>query len=231
MKIIIRIFMLVIFWGIAAYLLYPAFDTWKKHEEGIPRHYSWLRIIVCGYFGIAFLFGPIAGIYDLISPSDTSSNNQTEETKTKDNSDNIEKEQAEQQQKENKAADKQKKFNAKVNKYLKKSLREDQNFFAKGDKRYNYSPFINSIKYTGQDNSDRANVQVNTDFIELDNESKSAVAEKVQGVIGATLATVKDDYTQEEQNQGAGLFFYFGKRAVGHSKLWNSHKYKWYNFD
>ncbi|MDF7668500.1 hypothetical protein [Lactobacillus sp. ESL0703] len=165
-----------------------------------------------------------AKIEETMKTKTITSNSETAEQKQQDK-------QAEQQQKENEAADKQKKLNAKINKELKKSLKEDQNFYVKGDKRYNYSPFISSIKYTGQESSDRANVQVNTDFIELDNESKSAVAEKVQGVIGATLATVKDDYTEEKQDQGAGLFFYLNKRAVGHSSLLNSHKYKWYNIN
>ncbi|MDF7638385.1 hypothetical protein PT285_02910 [Lactobacillus sp. ESL0791] len=230
---IIILFTTIVLWFFAVRLLRPAYDTWKRHKEGKQRKYGWFKIIIGGYFGIAFLLSPILMIYSAVNPSSSSTeSSSTTETQSHDDYEQKQKDKEKaEQKKEAKAKAKQKKFNAEVNRELKKGLSEDQNFFAKGDKRYNYAPFINSIKYTGEDDTDRARAQVNTNFASLDNESKSIVAEKVQGVIGAALAVVKDDYMQEEQDQGAGLFFYLGKRAVGHSRMLSSHKYKWYNLD
>lgn len=228
---------------IALFFLYPVFSLIKSHIKKKNTKYSKLRTLTCGSIGIFFLLGSISMAAAMIK--DPSKNERIEEPKSSNNSgtsdtdkstnasDNSSNKQAEQQQKENEAADKQKKFNAKVNKYLKKSLSEDQEAVANGDKRFAYAAFVNSIKYDSADkDSDSATVQVNTNFAELDNDSKSEVADQVQGVVGAALSMVKDTkYTPEEGQQGAALSFYLGKNAAGHSKLLDSHKYKWYNID
>lgn len=113
-----------------------------------------------------------------------------------------------------------------VNKNIASSLKEDQKYAQKGDDRFAYAKFIKKIRYQ-EDNTD---VFVNANFFSLSEIDKNTVAEKIQGVVGSSIALVDDDYKPSDDQEGYYLGFWYGKRAVGHSKM-NYHKYKWYNFD
>ena len=111
-----------------------------------------------------------------------------------------------------------------VSKNIKMLLKDDQKDASNGDDKYAYALYLKKIKYS----EDGIDVQVTSDFFDLSNAQKDVVAEKVQGVVGAGVAMVDSNYKPKDDQQGYHLSFYYGQIAVGHSKMWNSHKYKWY---
>ena len=111
-----------------------------------------------------------------------------------------------------------------VDKNISMLLKDDQKDASNGDDKYAYALYLKKIKYS----EDGIDVQVTTDFFDLTNEQKDVVAEKVQGVVGAGIAMVDSDYEPKDDQEGYHLNFHYGQIAVGHSKMLNSHKYKWY---
>lgn len=111
-----------------------------------------------------------------------------------------------------------------VNKNIKMLLKDDQKDASNGNDKYAYALYIKKIKYS----EDGIGIQVTSDFFDLSNEQKDVVAEKVQGVVGAGIAMVDSDYEPKDDQEGYHLNFHYGQIAVGHSKMLNSHKYKWY---
>lgn len=111
-----------------------------------------------------------------------------------------------------------------VDKNISMLLKDDQKDASNGDDKYAYALYLKKIKYS----EDGIDVQVTSDFFDLSNEQKDVVAEKVQGVVGAGIAMVDSDYEPKDDQEGYHLSFHYGQIAVGHSKMLNSHKYKWY---
>ena len=111
-----------------------------------------------------------------------------------------------------------------VNKNISMLLKDDQKDATNGDDRYAYALYLKKIKY-GDESVD---IQVASNFFDLSSKQKDVVAERVQGVVGAGLSMVDSDYKPKDDQEGYNLNFHYGQIAVGHSKMWNSHKYKWY---
>ena len=103
-------------------------------------------------------------------------------------------------------------------------LKDDQKDASNGNEKFAYALYLKKIKYS----NDGIEVQVTNDFFNLSNDEKDTVAERVQGVVGAGISMVDSDYEPKDDQQGHHLSFYYGKIAVGHSKMLDSHKYKWY---
>lgn len=103
-------------------------------------------------------------------------------------------------------------------------LKDDQKDASNGNEKFAYALYLKKIKYS----NDGIEVQVTNDFFNLSNDEKDIVAERVQGVVGAGISMVDSDYEPKDDQQGYHLSFYYGKIAVGHSKMLDSHKYKWY---
>ena len=103
-------------------------------------------------------------------------------------------------------------------------LKDDQKDASNGNEKFAYALYLKKIKYS----NDGIEVQVTNDFFNLSNDEKDIVAERVQGVVGAGISMVDSDYEPKDDQQGYHLSFYYGKIAVGHSKILDSHKYKWY---
>ncbi|UQS81569.1 hypothetical protein MOO45_04930 [Bombilactobacillus folatiphilus] len=150
--------------------------------------------------------------------------------KSKPNPDNglTDEEVAEQNKEDEKAAakkDKQEKQEKSINSDITDLLNDDKKDASNGDTNYQYANYIQKIEYT----NDSTKVYVNTDFVNLDDNTKNQVAEKVQGVIGAGVAMEKTDYKPADDHAGYSLYFWYGQRGIGHSKLSDSHQYKWYS--
>lgn len=103
-------------------------------------------------------------------------------------------------------------------------LKDDQKDATKGKEKYAYALYLKNIKY----NKDSVEVQVTNDFFNLINDEKDIVAERVQGVVGAGISMTDSNYEPKDDQEGYYLSFYYGKIAVGHSKMSDSHEYKWY---
>ena len=111
-----------------------------------------------------------------------------------------------------------------VDKNIKMLLKDDQKDASNGNDKYAYALYIKKIKYS----EDGIDIQVASNFFDLSSADKDVVAEKVQGVVGAGISMVDSDYKPKDDQEGYHLNFHYGQIAVGHSKMWNSHKYKWY---
>lgn len=111
-----------------------------------------------------------------------------------------------------------------VNKNISMLLKDDQKDATNGDDRYAYALYLKKIKYSDES----VDIQVASNFFDLSSEQKDVVAERIQGVVGAGVSMVDSDYKPKDDQEGYNLNFHYGQIAVGHSKMWNSHKYKWY---
>ena len=125
----------------------------------------------------------------------------------------------------------------KANKALKKALKEDQGF-ATGkldengnptdngtpNPKFDYATYVNSLKYQS---SGAVKVQMNDKLTSLNTAQMDEIAHNVQGLVDSTLM-IEEVITPENTTKGVYLNFYYGKRAVGHSKLSDHTKFKWY---
>lgn len=125
----------------------------------------------------------------------------------------------------------------KVNKALKKALKEDQGF-ATGkldengnptengtpNSKFDYATYVNSLKYQS---SGAVKVQMNDKLTSLNTAEMDEIAHNVQGLVDSTLM-IEEVITPEDTTKGVYLNFYYGKRAIGHSKLSDHKEFKWY---
>lgn len=125
----------------------------------------------------------------------------------------------------------------KVNKALKKALKEDQGF-ATGkldengnptengtpNEKYDYATYVKSLTYQ---TSGAVKVQMNEKLTTLDTAQMDEIANKIQGLVNSTLM-VEEIIKPEDASKGVYLNFYYGKRAIGHSLVSNHSKFKWY---
>jgi hypothetical protein len=125
----------------------------------------------------------------------------------------------------------------KVNKALKKALKEDQGF-ATGkldengnptdngtpNSKYDYATYVNSLTYQS---SGAVKVQMNDKLTSLNTAQMDEIAHNVQGLVDSTLM-IEEVITPEDTTKGVYLNFYYGKRAIGHSKLSDHKEFKWY---
>lgn len=188
----------------------------KKETSKKPLTRRWWFWVIV----VFVISGVVSGI---VNPTDNSesSESKVEEKKeqtNKEDSDSLDEEESDEDESDLDADE--------INKNIVSSLKEDQKYAQKGDDRFAYAKFIKKIRYQ-EDNTD---VFVNANFLSLSETDKNTVAEKIQGVVGSSIALVDDDYKPSDDQKGYYLGFWYGKRAVGHSKM-DYHKYKWYNFD
>lgn len=125
----------------------------------------------------------------------------------------------------------------KVNKALKNALKEDQGF-ATGkldengnptengtpNPKFDYATYVNSLKYQS---SGAVKVQMNDKLTSLNTAEMDEIAHNVQGLVDSTLM-IEEVITPEDTTKGVYLNFYYGKRAIGHSKLSDHKEFKWY---
>lgn len=215
--------------GIAAffYSFYVLFQRFILHKK---VSFKKVGIAWGAYFGMCIIAALV-----LPKPDNSSQSSKISETKTSKKDDtkevaddsNANDDNAQSDNNETNTNDDEKNLDAKkINKDITSLLNDDKKDASNGDERYSYANFIQKIKYQ-EDNTD---VYVNDNFISLSNESKNTIAEKIQGVVGAAVSMSDEDYQPKDDQEGYHLGFWYGKRAVGHSKM-NFHKYKWCNLD
>lgn len=204
--------------GAIGYMLYHDHELKKsgnKTEVPIKKRWQFWAIIVA-----------ITVVINLIpsDPTDESSTNASDRSQSEKTS-KVEKDESSKDDDSNEQdTDSSEIDTSEVDKNIKMLLKDDQKDASNGNDKYAYALYLKKIKYS----EDGINIQVTSDFFDLSNADKDVVAEKVQGVVGSGIAMVDSDYKPKDDQQGYHLSFYYGKIAVGHSKMWNSHKYKWY---
>ena len=204
--------------GAIGYMLYHDHELKKsgnKTEIPIKKRWQFWAIIVA-----------IIVVINLIPTGKSSTNasdrNESEKTSKVEKDDSSENDDSNEQDTDD--TDSSEIDAGEVNKNIKMLLKDDQKDASNGNDKYAYALYIKKIKYS----EDGIDIQVASDFFDLSSDQKDVVAEKVQGVVGAGIAMVDSDYKPKDDQEGYHLNFHYGQIAVGHSKMLNSHKYKWY---
>ena len=202
--------------GAIGYMLYHDHELKKsgnKTEVPIKKRWQFWAIIVA-----------IIVVINLIpsDPTDESSTNASDRSESEKTS-KVEKDDSSKDDDSNEQ-DTDDTILVKLIKNIKMLLKDDQKDASNGNDKYAYALYIKKIKYS----EDGIDIQVASNFFDLSSADKDVVAEKVQGVVGAGISMVDSDYKPKDDQEGYHLNFHYGQIAVGHSKMWNSHKYKWY---
>lgn len=124
-----------------------------------------------------------------------------------------------------------------VNKELKKYLKENKGF-AEGTLDENGNPTTNGTPNPDFDyatyvdkitinKSKQANVYFNAKITDLSLDELDEISTRVSSMINGCLME-NGRITNDEYKQGTFLSFYYGKKAIGHSKLSNYKTFKWY---
>ena len=125
----------------------------------------------------------------------------------------------------------------KVNKEMKAYLQEDQGF-AEGtldengnptdngtpNPEFDYATYVKKIKIN---ETMQADVYYNSKITDLTVAEVDEISSKVQGMITACLVE-NNRISDKEAVEGTFVSFYYGKNAIGHSKLSNYKEFKWY---
>lgn len=124
-----------------------------------------------------------------------------------------------------------------VNKEMKAYLKQNQGFTEgtldeNGNPTTNGTPnpdfefatYVDKIKIN---KSKQANVYFNAKITDLSLDELDEISTKVSSMINGCLME-NGRITNDEYKQGTFLSFYYGKKAIGHSKLSNYKTFKWY---
>ena len=226
------IFLMVIldlcFFGAIFYMLYHDHKLKKTGSTDKPLKKKWQywAFVLVTFFGT----GMAASLSDTGYTDNESANYQSKQDNESSSNDNdtgstVKNDDSQNDAEDTDTDDSENKVDEKeANKNISMLLKDDQKDATNGDDNYAYALYLKKIKYSEDD----IDIQVTSDFFDLSNEQKDVVAEKVQGVVGAGIAMVDSDYEPKDDQEGYHLNFHYGQIAVGHSKMLNSHKYKWY---
>lgn len=204
--------------GAIGYMLYHDYELKKsgdKTEVPIKKRWQFWAIIVA----IIVLINLIPSDPTDESSTNASDRSESEKTSKVEKDDNSQDDDSNEQDTDSSEIDA-----SEVNKNIKMLLKDDQKDATNGDDRYAYALYLKKIKYSDES----VDIQVASNFFDLSSEQKDVVAERIQGVVGAGVSMVDSDYKPKDDQEGYNLNFHYGQIAVGHSKMWNSHKYKWY---
>lgn len=114
--------------------------------------------------------------------------------------------------------------NSNVNADISSTLAENKSYAQNGNHDFQFTNYINSIKYTsGTD----VTVNVNNNFMNLSDDQKKQVLDKVQSSVGSTLL-MDNKINNDDYKQGLFLTINLGGNSVGHSKISDYHEYKFY---
>ena len=191
-------------------------------EKPLKKKWQYLGIVLVTFFGTGITASLIDTEYTDNESATYQSKDDSENSANGNNTDTTEQED---DTEDTDTDDGEIKVDAKeANKNISMLLKDDQKDASNGNDKYAYALYLKKIKYS----EDGTDIQVAPDFFDLSSEQKDVVAEKVQGVVGAGISIVDSDYKPKDDQEGYYLNFHYGQIAVGHSKMWNSHKYKWY---
>ena len=170
------------------------------------------------------LFVVFIAIGNIIAPSDHSSssnksNSKQRTEKVKKANDETEKENDDDQNTQS-STDKGSDVNADIS----STLADNKSYAQNGNADFQFANYINDIKYTGGTD---VTVNVNNDFMNLPDDQKKQVLDKVQSSVGSTLL-MDNKISNDDYKQGLFLTINLGGNSVGHSKISDYHEYKFY---
>ena len=172
------------------------------------------------------LFVVFVAIGNIVAPKDGSSssdksNSKAKTEKVEKTNDDTEKENDDDQDTDTQSStDKSSDVNADIS----STLADNKSYAQNGNADFQFANYINDIKYTGGTD---VTVNVNNDFMNLPDDQKKQVLDKVQSSVGSTLL-MDNKISNDDYKQGLFLTINLGGNSVGHSKISDYHEYKFY---
>lgn len=111
----------------------------------------------------------------------------------------------------------------KGNSAIKKSLKEDQDFYNGGDERYEWASYVKSIKIN---ENKQLTVQMKAQALSmLNKEQREKVGIKAEKLATSSLM-IEDIIKPEDTTNGLFTSLWSGNRAIGQSRLGDYYKFK-----
>ena len=163
-------------------------------------------------------------IGNIIAPSDDSSSSDKSSSKAK--TEKVKKTDGDTEKKDDDDQDTQSSddTSSDVNADISSTLADNKSYAQNGNADFQFANYINDIKYTGGTD---VTVNVNNDFMNLPDDQKKQVLDKVQSSVGSTLL-MDNKISNDDYKQGLFLTINLGGNSVGHSKISDYHEYKFY---
>lgn len=170
------------------------------------------------------IFVVLVAIGNIIAPSDNSSSSDKSSSKPK--TEKVKKANGDTEKKDDDDQDTQSSTDksSDVNADISSTLADNKSYAQNGNADFQFANYINDIKYTGGTD---VTVNVNNDFMNLPDDQKKQVLDKVQSSVGSTLL-MDNKISNDDYKQGLFLTINLGGNSVGHSKISDYHEYKFY---
>ena len=205
-----NIFIFLAFIALIAFIVsfFGAFK--KKNWKDVGKNFLLLVVFVA--------------IGNIIAPSDDSSSSDKSSSKAK--TEKVKKTDGDTEKKDDDDQDTQSSDNTSsdVNADISSTLADNKSYAQNGNADFQFANYINDIKYTGGTD---VTVNVNNDFMNLPDDQKKQVLDKVQSSVGSTLL-MDNKISNDDYKQGLFLTINLGGNSVGHSKISDYHEYKFY---
>lgn len=205
-----NIFIFLAFVALIAFIVsfFGAFK--KKNWKDVGKNFLLLVVFVA--------------IGNIIAPSDDSSSSDKSSSKAK--TEKVEKANDDTEKENDDDQDTQSSddTSSDVNADISSTLSENKSYAQNGNNDFQFANYINVIKYTGGTD---VTVNVTDDFMNLTDDQKKQVLDKVQSSVGSTLLT-DNKISNDDYKQGLFLTINLGGNSVGHSKISDYHEYKFY---
>lgn len=205
-----NIFIFLAFIALIAFIVsfFGAFK--KKNWKDVGKNFLLLVVFVA--------------IGNIIAPSDDSSSSDKSSSKAK--TEKVKKTDGDTEKKDDDDQDTQSSddTSSDVNADISSTLADNKSYAQNGNADFQFANYINDIKYTGGTD---VTVNVNDDFMNLPDDQKKQVLDKVQSSVGSTLL-MDNKISNDDYKQGLFLTINLGGNSVGHSKISDYHEYKFY---
>ena len=205
-----NIFIFLAFIALIAFIVsfFGAFK--KKNWKDVGKNFLLLVVFVA--------------IGNIIAPSDDSSSSDKSSSKAK--TEKVKKTDGDTEKKDDDDQDTQSSDNTSsdVNADISSTLADNKSYAQNGNADFQFANYINDIKYTGGTD---VTVNVNDDFMNLPDDQKKQVLDKIQSSVGSTLL-MDNKISNDDYKQGLFLTINLGGNSVGHSKISDYHEYKFY---
>lgn len=205
-----NIFIFLAFIALIAFIVsfFGAFK--KKNWKDVGKNFLLLVVFVA--------------IGNIIAPSDDSSSSDKSSSKAK--TEKVKKTDGDIEKKDDDDQDTQSSddTSSDVNADISSTLADNKSYAQNGNADFQFANYINDIKYTGGTD---VTVNVNDDFMNLPDDQKKQVLDKVQSSVGSTLL-MDNKISNDDYKQGLFLTINLGGNSVGHSKISDYHEYKFY---
>lgn len=205
-----NIFIFLAFIALIAFIVsfFGAFK--KKNWKDVGKNFLLLVVFVT--------------IGNIIAPSNDSSSSDKSSSKAK--TEKVKKTDGDTEKKDDDDQDTQSSTDksSDVNADISSTLADNKSYAQNGNADFQFANYINGIKYTGGTD---VTVNVNDDFMNLPDDQKKQVLDKVQSSVGSTLL-MDNKISNDDYKQGLFLTINLGGNSVGHSKISDYHEYKFY---